>query len=141
MCVRGPYNALWVYSVGLSRIEFTVRPKVLDIQPGSILRIGIFSENSIGGLKETVIGHLSHMNIWNVKKDFTFLRETSHSCSGPMGTVIPWSVVQFWLHDTVTVNSPSECTSAGIYWRNMFISLAGTLGRLDDEIVEKFRWS
>lgn len=114
MCVRGPYNGSWIYSVGLWRIKFTVRPRGLDIQPGSILRIGIFSENSIGGEKETVIGHLSQLNIWDVTKDFTFLQKTSRSCSGPMGTVILWSVVQFGLHDSVSKNYPAGCTSAGI---------------------------
>lgn len=115
MCLRGPYGGYWMYSISLWRTKFAVRAKGLDIQHGSVLKIGISSENSIDGVKETVIGHLSQLNIWEVMKDFSFIRETSRSCNEPMGTVIPWSVVQFWLHDNVTIKSPSGCTGAGIY--------------------------
>lgn len=115
MCLKGPYDGFWLYYLGLWKIKISVHPKGLDIKAGSILRIGIFSENSAEGVKETVIGQLSQLNVWNNYKDFSFIRETSRGCSGPMGTVIPWSVVQFWLHNTVTVNSPSGCTSTGIY--------------------------
>ena len=121
MCVRGPYDGFWRYSLGLWKIRITVRHKGLDIQPGNTLRIGISSEKSIGGVRETVIGHLSQFNIWDVIKDFTFTLETSRSCKGPVGAVIPWSVVQFWLHDSVTINSPSGCTSAGIYMLSKYV--------------------
>ena len=114
MCVRGPCGGSWRFSLGLWQTEITVRHKGLDIQPGSTLRIGISSENSIGGVRGSVIGHLSQFNLWDARKDFSFILETSGSCRGQVGTVIPWSVVQFWLHDSVTINSPSGCTSAGI---------------------------
>ena len=124
MCVRGPYGGLWIFSHDLWKIKITVHPKSLDIKPGSTLRIGISSENSVKGWGETVIGHLSQLNMWDVRKVFTFIRKTSRSCSGPMGTVIPWSVVQFWLHDSVSVNSPSGCTSAGIYMLSKYVHLS-----------------
>lgn len=125
MCIRGPYDGSWRYSLGLWKIRIAVsRHKDLDIQPGSTLRIGITSENSIGGVRETVIGHLSQFNIWDVIKDFTFILKTSSTCRGAVGTVIPWSVVQFWLHDSVTINSPSGCTSAGIYMLSKYVHLS-----------------
>lgn len=124
MCIRGPYDGSWRYSLGLWKTEITVRQKGLDIQPESTLRIGISSGKSIDGVRETFIGHLSQFNIWDVTKDFTFILETSSTCRGAVGAVIPWSVVQFWLHDTVTINSPSGCTSAGIYMLSKYVHLS-----------------
>ena len=125
MCVRGPYGGSWRFSLGLWQTEITVRHKGLDIKLGSTLRIGISSEDSISGVSGTVIGQLSQFNIWDARKNFTFILETSASCRGQVGTVIPWSLVQFWLHDSVTINSPSGCTSAGIFMlsKSVYISL------------------
>ena len=121
MCLKGPYDGIWLYYLGLWKNEISVHPKGLDIKTGSTLRIGISSGDNAEGVEETVIAQLSQLNLWDSYKDFSFIRETSRGCSGSMGTVLPWSVVQFWLHETVTINSPSGCTSAGIYMPDKYM--------------------
>lgn len=112
MCLVGK---IWILYFVDGLVEKGTRPSnSLKIQSGSVLRIGISSERSIDGVKETAIAHISHLNIWDANKGHTFIREMSRGCNAQMGSVIPWSVIQFWLHDNVTKTSPSTCTSAGI---------------------------
>lgn len=114
MCLMGKLLMIHFLVDGVYE-KRTHLPNSLKIQSGSVLRIGILSENSVDRVKETAIAHLSQLNIWEVNKGFTFIREMSRGCIAQMGSVISWSVVQFWLHDSVNKTSPSTCTSAGIY--------------------------
>ena len=114
LCLMGPFDkAISFYVDGVRKKATSFQPNSFRIQP-SVLRIGISSENSTDGVSGTVRGHLSQLNIWSVKKWTIFIREKSRGCIAQMGNLIPWSVVQFWLHDNVTKTSPSACTSAGI---------------------------
>ena len=114
MCVTGPWypsRHIVYYVDGIVKRVVVGDHDNLNIQPGSVLRIGILSGNST----DEVIGELSQLNIWDKNKLPSQVRMMSRGCSGPMGNVIPWSVVQFWLHDNVTKTSPTSCTSTGIY--------------------------
>ncbi len=117
MCLMGPLpSGKWIqfFVDGLMKKASVVYLNNWLIQPGNVLRIGISSDNSTDGVKGTVFGHLSQLNIWNKLKWSKFIREASRGCIAQMGNAVQWSVVQFWLHDNVTKTSPSTCTRAGI---------------------------
>ena len=125
MCVSGPlYTHNWKYQVdGFRRTVIFHEHKLRILIPrGSSLRIGIMSRtgNSSSYMKETVIGELSHFNIWDSRLTSEDIFKMTRGCHTHTGNVISWSVVQFWLLDSVTKTSPSSCTSAGILFYFIF---------------------
>ena len=115
MCIRGSafgYN--WKFMVDGVRRKITFL-KMLRIPRNSLLRIGFFSrsEHSNGEVKESVIGQLSHFNIWDEILSTVDIFKMTRGCHAQTGNFISWSVVQFWLHDSINITSPSSCTSKG----------------------------
>lgn len=115
MCIRGSafgYN--WKFMVDGVRRKITFL-KMLRIPRNSLLRIGFFSrsEHSNGEVKESVIGQLSHFNIWDEILSTVDIFKMLRGCHAQTGNFISWSVVQFWLHNSINITSPSSCTSKG----------------------------
>ena len=84
----------------------------LTIRSDSVVSIGVLARDSSEGNK--IIGEMSQLNIWDVLKTSYDIFGMSRGCHAHVGNVIPWSLVQLWLHDSVTIKTPSSCTGAGI---------------------------
>ena len=76
------------------------------------MKIGVFSEDTSEGASE-LIGEMSQLNTWDEMLRPGYTMRMSRGCHALMCNVISWSVVQLWLHDTVTKTTPSSCTGAG----------------------------
>ena len=114
MCLNGTFlTGNWaIYVDGVMKLQISGYHSNMTMQPGSILRIGVISGDRSDDENE-LIGELSLFNIWDTIPTTRQLFLMSRGCHAHTGNVIPWSVVQLWLHENVTKMTPSSCTSAG----------------------------
>ena len=114
MCLKGAILiGNWtLYIDGTLMLEVTGYHSDMLIQPGSILRIGVLSNESIYS-ENKLMDELSQLNIWDKLSTSDEIFMMSRGCHAQIGNVIPWSVVQLWLIINVTKTTPTSCTSAG----------------------------
>ena len=123
MCFKGAiFIGNWsLYIDGILTLEITGYPSNIPIQRGSILRIGVLSNESIYRESE-LMGELSQFNIWDKLSTSDEIFMMSRGCHAKIGNVIPWSGVQLWLSINVTKTTPTSCTGAGTC-NSVFFSL------------------
>ena len=121
MCLVGefPVGTCTYYVDGKVKLKTSGHHSNLTIRSGSALRIGVLARDS--GEDSIVIGEMSQFNIWEYVITSGDIFGMSRGCHADVGNVISWTLVQFWLHDSVTKKTPSSCTSAGVQFKCPFL--------------------